>query len=239
MTTSLACEYFTKEAVGYQLENKFGLLTLDPTGFIYRLDSFLNCQHLRPLTRQFAMGNQPSGIQMWQYLISFYGFKTEGLVTQLLMAVHDPNGKFKVPIMKVSTPGQNQIQDSMVRLEDKSISKPHSPTKFTDLLERLSDEFGQLVVCFGTMQRTKTWLYVTNSLTHSNYGVSADLCIAQNRLPLSQVEVEFKGRNGLWRPRDRNCVVTELGEVSNIVCSAFLDWLVPSSRTKLEWLLGL
>lgn len=239
MTASLSCQYFTKEASGYELENKFELSTLDPTGFIYRLDSLLNRQHLQPLGRQFAMGKQPSGIQMWQYQISFYGYEHAGLVTQLLMSVHDPNGKFKVPIMKISTPGQNQVQDSMVRFEDKSISKPLNPAKFAGLLERLSNQFGHAIVCFGTMERTKIWLYVTNTKTHSNFGVSADLCTAQNRPPLSQVEVEFKGRNGLWWPRDHECVVNELGEVSTIINSVFRDWLVSSSRTKLEWLLGL
>lgn len=233
MNNQLVPMGFTKEMAGVEIEAKLSLRYFSPVVFISMLANALHENRLLPYIRQTKLGNLNTDLQMWTHPIRFYGYHHSGAVHQVLMVAE--TSSYLVPVVKLDQVPNGLNNSVLVRVEDKAHSQKHTQQQFLDLLEQLSLQLEREVVVLGTIVRTKTWLYITNAKTNRNFGISADVCQADGRTELCQVEIEYKGRTG-QHPPALAPIVDEILAIRNLLQSIF-DNLEPTCQTKLEWLL--
>ncbi|MFH1611914.1 MAG: hypothetical protein ABH887_01470 [bacterium] len=88
----------------------------------------------------------------------------------------------------------------------------------------------------GMIRRERCSIYITNYLTFRNFCLSADLCsFLQSKL--SQVEVEYKGRNGLWLCGTEREILREFELLHAILENNYSDVICPTRMRKFNWII--
>lgn len=195
----LSKKYFSRDVKKVEIELKFNLLTLDPFSFIFQTDKWFQENELKPFFRQLCLGKQKTNIQEWKHKVSFYGQKSKNDLQQVLMLGHSASGKkLFFPVVKIFKLSKIRNDSVLTRYENKSFSRWITLNEFDEIRKKLERKLDVKISLLGTMQREKIWLYAGNSKTYRNFSINADRCISERVSVLSQLEIEYKGRSGIY-----------------------------------------
>lgn len=249
--TALSKDYFTKEfPQGWEVEWKGNLFTHDPSGFIFQLYEIVSEGKLSPYKLSSSLGSLPLNIRVFDYIFHFYGHKEQNVWIEdfVLAQPHEtdvfiPRIKKSVPIQRFESLNSNVI----IRLEKQ---KEDLKNKFSgNLIKGFVDEFEtknniktELV---GTIKRERHSFYITNMESNRNWGILADRSIlisSPKKNVLSQVEFEYKGRNGISYTNllSQTEAIQEMDNLgSELTIKTGVDRLIPTRLTKFEWITSL
>ncbi len=232
----LSRKYFSRDIEKEEIEIKFNLLNLDPFRFIFQTDKWFKDGELKPFFRQFCLGKQKTGIQEWKNKVSFYGQKSKNDLQQILMLGHSAfNKKLYFPVVKIFKLSRVKSESVLTRYENKSFSRWMTLSEFDELRKRLERKLNIKISLLGTMQREKIWFYVGNSETYRNFSINADRCISEKRPILSQLEIEYKGRAGIYLSEGKMAVIEETVNLGRLL-SKKSNMLQPTNLTKAQWI---
>jgi len=239
---TLSTSFFTKEFTGFEVESKCQLLTENPVSTILRFMADIHSGKWGHIQVAKSMGKLPVGLRYFELHFDFWAVpdKTSGLC-------------YRQVAMVAVIPGENLYQvafkegDSAKLLCDgKSLSNPplvRREERKGDWI-RESDSTARILKHFpnaekvATMIRQKCYVYIHNTRSYRNFSVSADICRSISKT-LSQVEVEYKGRSGVWLPDTFGCqIALDFLHIHGVLNGRYGNILVPTAKTKFQWIMG-
>jgi hypothetical protein len=236
---ALSTTYFTKEFSGYEIESKWTLLTQNPVPTIFRFMSDLNTGLWDGFSITKTMGSLPTGFRYLELPFDFWAVPEKGKWRQVAMVAKAPwHNLFLVAFKEGRStlfPGKEAegINLPLLRREERKgdwISEQ-------DTIQLIVSRFpsAQKLAC---MSREKASVYISHKETFRNFCISADRCSCKNRV-LSQVEVEYKGRSGIWIPDTTGqFILRDFSVIHDTLVKCYGDILVPTVKTKFEWIMS-
>lgn len=232
---SLQLNYFTKEFPGYEIESKWELQGQTPVPTMLQFIEDINKKKWKPFKIQLVMGFLPVGLRYFEYEFYFFGVKIDGVLKQIAMAAKFPGKELYLVAFK----NNGDI------LRSKNVPLNHNPlirkeTRKGDWIPK-GEMWGQLqdrepmVQFTGKMSRQKCSIYITSTKTYRNFNISADLCYSINRLPLSQVEIEYKGRSGSWLPDCNGDEILKDFKQLHLALETY-SFIRPTFQSKFDWI---
>ncbi len=239
----LSTTFFTKEFPGFEVESKWQLLTENPVPTVLRFMADMRGGDWSPIRVASSMGEVPI-LRYSEVQIEFWAIRSRSdmgkpYYRQVAMAFV-PLG-LNMYLVNFKEGGvSRQLHESLrflnpplVRREERKGGWVREQEAVTFILNRFP---GAEKV--ATMIRQKCYVYAHNVESYRNFSVSADLCRCGSRT-LSQVEIEYIGRSGVWLPDTTGCqIVLDFLQIHKILSERYGDILVPTTRTKFEWILG-
>jgi len=237
----LQTQYFTKEFNGYEIESKWLLLSQEPLLTILGWLDQLSVGRWQPFYQQAVIGTLPSGVRLFKMTFLFYSQGQNQNITQLAMAAQSPWHKNRY-LLAFKSQGQllcpeiyPSIHHPLIRPESRKGDWISWEGMNSQLATAANDY--QLI---GTICREKSSVYITNVDSGRNFCLSADYCLRQDGKVLSQVEIEYKGRNGLWvnDPQLSSLeILREFELLHRLINQDTRFQLTATNLTKFEWLL--
>jgi len=237
--TAVQIDYFTKEFPGYEIESKWFLSTQTPVLTMLQFLTDIEKGYWSPFRVQKTMGSMPVGIRYLELDFHFFG-KFE-------------NERWRQVAMVAQIPGQNRYQlafkggENLLFADRMLLSHPPFIRKETRKGNWVSEEqmFQEIRIqepnakFVGTTTRIKCSVYITNAQSYRNFNLSADLCHSKGCYPLSQIEVEYKGRSGIWLPdRTGAEILKEFSFFNCIMENHYRNISEPTLETKFRWIFG-
>lgn len=239
---ALSTVFFTKEFAGFEVESKWRLLTENPVLTVLRFMADIHSGRWEHIQVAKSMGKLPVGLRYFELHFDFWATPCN---TSAMC--------YRQVAMVAVIPGANLYQvafkegDSAKLLCDgKGLSNPplvRREERKGDWI-RESDSTARILKHFpnaekvATMIRQKCFVYLHNAKSYRNFSVSADLCQSGKRT-LSQVEIEYKGRSGVWSPdMFGHQIALDFLNIHDVLVGRYGDILVPTTQTKFEWIMG-
>lgn len=232
-------DYFTKEFSGYEIESKWILMRQNPVPTLLQFIKDIDSGNWEPFRVQKAMGNLPVGIRYLELYFYFFGVQKNAQWHQVAMAAKFPGKDLYLLAFKDQCKlfHSNHILLQHLPIIRKEVRKGNWIPQKTMMKELISVESN--VEYISKMFRQKCSVYITNTTTYRNFNISADLCYSENRTPLSQVEIEYKGRSGIWHPDYLGIeILKEFRLLHNILIDKYFDILHPTFQTKFNWIVS-
>lgn len=236
---SLSTHYFTKEFPGFEIESKWKLLTENPVPTVLKFisdihDGLWDCFFVAK-----AMGKLPVGLRFFEFNFDFWAIPIDSTSGNGYKQVAMVARKIGNHLHQVAFKGAG----CQLRLEEALVSNPP--------LLRPEDRKGNWVseqeTIFtirnrhpvaekvASITRQKCYIYIQSGYSHRNFSISADLCYHGSET-LSQVEVEYKGRSGIWLPDTTgHQIASDFAKLHTILLECYGDIIVPTTQTKFEW----
>lgn len=233
-------EYFIKEFPGFEIESKWELLSQSPVILMLGFVSDIKKEAWTPYQISKAMGKLPVGIRYFELNFLFFGLQTKNEWDQVAMAAEFPEQDLYQLTFKEKTHffqpnGITLANPPLIRKEDRK-GKWISKSKMMEAIHIAEPN----ALHVGTIRREKISVYITNSITRRNFNISADFCHKENKRTLSQIEVEYKGRSGLWIPDTTGEeVLAEFSALHSILENQYKNVFCPTTTTKFEWIMSL
>lgn len=237
----LQINYFTKEFCGYEIESKFLVLNQSPVLTFFELYSDINDFGWDPYVVQRCMGSLRTDIRFFGLEFIFWGANINDNWEQAAMAAISPWRKDRYLLaLKSNTEELNyfrpkEIPNLVIRKEIRDgrwINENEMIKKI-----KLANPKAEMI---AKIFREKCSIYVTNKNSLRNFCLSADICYLQNNT-LSQVEIEYKGRNGLWIKNhyiSAKEIVNEFSTLHWIIRTRYPKMLFPDKITKFQWIIN-
>lgn len=237
---ALSKEHFTKEFPGFEVESKWNLLTENPIPTVLRFVDDVSRGTWGPFIVAEVIGRLKTGTKLLEAQYDFWAAEDPGSskLEQVAKTAYFPGFDFYQVIFKE---GSNKkirlhhgctINPPLVRSEERIRKVVRGEKAAIEIITRRFPNSQNV----GSFFRQKCSIYIQNTTSHRNFSISADFCSSGNK-HLSQVEVEYKGRNGVWFPDNMGCeIAEEFGKIHAILVNLYGDVLLPTDVSKFEWL---
>lgn len=235
---ALSTCYFTKEFQGFEVESKWQLLTENPVTTIlqFMADMQAGCWDLVHVAK--SMGKLPVGLRYFELQFEFWAIQNEsaGYRQVAMVAVVPGADMFQVAFKEGGLPKflctcRELLNPPLIRQEERKGNWVKKQEATTLILNRFPN-----AKKVATMTRQKCYVYVYNAESYRNFSISADLCRYKSET-LSQVEIEYKGRNGIWLPDITGYYIAlDFLKIHKILTERYGEILRPTTQTKFEWL---
>lgn len=236
METALSTSFFTKEFLGYEIESKWEFLPRDLFGFVFQMNEDIALGKWGRFEITKTLGALPIGMRYFSLQFSFYASRGVNGLTQLAMVAHSPDNSrfmvaFKGETQEFAGNNGKIYNCPLLRKE----SRKGNWVTFSEMHKIIMSRDPEAISC-GTIQREKCSFYFTNLQTNRNFNISADRCYFQNNT-LSQVEIEYKGRSGIWLPDTTGQeILEEYRVIHDTIQRLYGQYLVPTTRRKFDWI---
>lgn len=240
---ALSTTFFTKEFPGFEIESKWRLLTENPAPTILRFMADMRVGDWNPIRVASSMGEVPilrySEVQIDFWAIRSRSDMEKSYYRQVAMVFVAPG--LNLYLINFKEDGvARQLYESLgflnpplVRREERKGGWIREQEAAILILNRFPS-----AEKVATMIRQKCYVYAHNAESCRNFSVSADLCYCGSRT-LSQVEIEYIGRSGVWLPDTTGCqIALDFLQIHKILDGQYGDILIPTTQTKFEWILG-
>jgi len=241
--TEVSTRFFSRDFPSTtEVEWKASLDTYYPMGFISFIEATLDSGDLPSLTRTKRLGQRCVSMS-YQYLIhNYYGYRDkEEDLKQAFVLIELAGGNVFAPHIKLDTRSRNDTNTILKRQESKPGIKSFRPlSEVPAFIKDFGDKTGLETEFIGTMSRERVGTFITTD-DDRNWSLVADHVRPLDdtaTLGLSQVELEYKGRSGVWleeNPLYQQEAVEKLYETGSALVE-FTGVLRPTSETKFEWL---
>lgn len=240
---ALSTVFFTKEFPGFEIESKWRLLTENPVPTILRFMADIHTGDWGPIQVAKSMGEVPI-LRYSEVQIDFWAIRSRSdmgkpYYRQVAMAFTAPGLNMYLVNFKEGGVAR-QLYESLRFLNPPLARREERKDGWV----REQEAVTLILNCFpsaekvATMIRQKCYVYAHNAESCRNFSVSADLCYCGSRI-LSQVEIEYIGRSGIWLPDTTGCqIALDFLQIHKILNGQYGDILVPTTQTKFEWILG-
>ncbi|GEM_PF-6767600 len=239
---ALDTTFFTKELFGFEVESKWRLLSENPVPTILRFMADINSGQWSLVQVAKSMGKLPVGLRYFELQFDFWAIFDEVNTLQYrqiaMVAIMPGTNMYQVAFKEGSSTkllcdGRGFSNPPLIRREERKGDWIREHDAVTLILSRFPD-----AEKVATMVRQKCFVYVHNTKSYRNFSVSADFCWQGHKV-LSQVEIEYKGRNGVWLPdMTGHQVALDFLQIHEILSERYADILVPTTQTKFEWIMG-
>lgn len=239
---TLSTSFFTKEFKGFEVESKFRLLTENPVPTVLRFMADIHSGKWGPMQVAKMMGKLPVGLRYFDLQFDFWAVQKTDMslgYCQVAMVAIVPGANlhqvaFKEGDTSRTLRGSEEfLNPPLVRREERKGDWVRGRDAVALILKRFPNASK-----VATMKRQKCFVYVHNAESYRNFSVSADLCRSGSRT-LSQVEIEYKGRNGVWLPDAFGYQITQdFVFIHKVLSEQYGTILVPTTQTKFEWIMG-
>lgn len=236
---AIQLRYFTKEFSGYEIESKWTLLNQSPVPTILGWMSDIALGLWSPYKIQKCMGRMPNGIRFFDVQFIFWGVYIDGIWREIAKAAKCPWHK---DYYLLSFKSEEEFFMSNVP------NFPHWPLKRRESRSGDWIDYQNMVnqvrlnspgaTIIGEIQRERCSIYITNANSYRNFCLSADKCRFQNSI-LSQVEIEYKGRNGIWfwHPNISEIeILNEFQELHTILQLKYCGLISSTTTKKFQWI---
>ena len=222
---------FTRDLEGYEVEIKLQGNYKDPTLFVLNLVEEFERGTYPKWSVQRNMGTRETAVTVWRLNLEAWGIKSKNVIVQKILLAKRFDGIRAINQKETMLPVQSQ-NSVLIRPENKSKAKPMNSEEFAKAWRAIKDCYPDLIL-FGQYLRTKVMFFVVSE-SRRNYCVAADFSVSGDKC-LFQLEIEYKGREGVHKPAGVAPLIFELNEIARLLASS-LD-LEITTLTKLEWLL--
>lgn len=236
---AIQLRYFTKEFPDYEIESKWTLLNQSPVLTLLKLMNDIASGLWDSYKIQRCMGQMPSGIRFFDVKFIFWGVCVDGVWREVAKAAKCPWHKnyyllaFKNEEEFFVSDMSNFPQCPLKRRESRS----GSWIDYQTMVNQVNlDSPGAMII--GEIQRERCSIYITNTKSYRNFCLSADRCKFQSSI-LSQVEIEYKGRNGIWfwHPMISELeILNEFRELHKILQLKYRGLILPTTTKKFRWI---
>lgn len=239
---ALSTVFFTKEFPGFEIESKWRLLTENPVPTIFRFMADIHTGDWSPIRVASSMGEVPI-LRYSEVQIDFWAIRSRSDMgkpyrRQVAMAFTAPGLDMYLVSFKEDGVAR-QLYESLRFLNPPLVRREERKGGWI----REQEATTLILNCFpsaekvATMIRQKCYVYAHNAESYRNFSVSADLCYCGLRT-LSQVEIEYIGRSGVWLPDTTGCqIALDFLQIHKILNRQYGDILIPTTQTKFEWIL--
>lgn len=238
---ALQIGHFTKEFPGYEIESKWTLLNQVSVLTILKWSEDISFGIWEPYKIQKSMGQLPTGIRYFSIEFVFWGVYIDGVWREIAKAAKSPWR-------------QNHYLLAFKEDEESFLSNfpitTHRPLKRKELrkgdwidyqtMTSRVTSVARNATIIGKMVRERCSVYITNSVSFRNFCLSADRCESQDSI-LSQVEIEYKGRNGIWfwHPDLSGIeILNEFQILHSILENQYPGLLLPTTIKKFQWIIN-
>lgn len=223
---------FTRDLDGYEVEIKLSANCTDPTLFVLDLSDEFDRGVYPGWLVQRNLGVRETAITTWRLNIQAWGVKNSESLIQKIMVAERADGMKNLSQKETVYP--LLVQDPvLIRPEDKSKSYWMESDDFSKVWKEMMALYPGLTY-FGSYLRTKTMFFVVSG-SRRNYCIAADYSVSEGK-KLFQVEVEYKGREGIHKPAGAEPLVEEMNALARML--EIRLGLRITTLTKLEWLLS-
>lgn len=228
-------EYFTKEFSEYEIESKWVLLTQNPVSALLMFMKDIAMGLWSPYAIQRCMGKLPIGVRFFSVDFIFFGNYDNDVWHEIAKAAVSP---WQTDRYLLAFKGKeeyfNFVADMhypLKRKEQRSGDWIDYDTMMNQIKFVAPD-----VATVGKIKRERCSIYITNPFSFRNFCLSADKCVFQESI-LSQVEVEYKGRNGIWlNNASEAAILREFQILHSILEKYYSDILLPTTYRKFQWI---
>lgn len=237
---ALSTTFFTKEFPGFEVESKWRLLTENPVPTILQFMTDIHFGKWTPIQIARSMGKLPVGLRYFELQFDFWGIPDTVSVSgyrQVAMVAIVPEANMhqvafkKGDSTKLLCGGKGFSNPPLVRQEERKGNWVKESDSVVILLKRFPD-----AEKVATITRQKCYVYIHNTKSYRNFSISADLCRKGSKT-LSQVEIEYKGRNGLWLPDTTGYQIgSDFMLMHDILSEQYRTIVMPTTQTKFEWI---
>lgn len=235
----LCKNYFTKEFPGYEIENKWTLLNQETVLTILKLKEDILNNNWHPYKLQRCMGKLTTGIKFFKFNFLFWGIEKNNKWQQVAMVAESSNSKYFINFKK---------EGKILHCKNITLKNPPYIRKETrkDCWINYNSMINEIksihpkAKLMGKMTREKCSLFITNVLSHRNFCLSADKCEINNSI-LSQLEIEYKGRNGIWFFNhffSKIEILKEYNNINSILEKDYFDLIKPTKIKKFYWIIN-
>lgn len=240
---ALSTRHLTKEFVGFEVESKWQLLTENPVPTMLQFTDEIHAGHWGPVCIAKSMGKLPVGLRYFELQFDFWAIQNKPesphYYHQVAMVAVAPNMEaFQVAFKeggqsKFLCSDMGLLNPPLIRHEERK----GNWVKGKEVTALILGRFPRAEKV-ATITRQKCYAYVHNLESCRNFSISADLCRFKSKT-LSQVEVEYKGRNGVWLPDiSGHQIALDFLQIHRILRGRYGGILVPTTKTKFEWITG-
>lgn len=239
---ALNAAFFTKELTGFEVESKWQFLTENPVPTLLQFMEDIHVGKWGSIQVAKSMGKLPVGPRYFELQFDFWGIPDTASAQryrQVAMVAVVPGANlhqvsFKEgDSAKLLCDGRGFSNPPLIRRENRKGDWVRERNAVVRILNRFPD-----AEKVATMMRQKCFLYVHNAESYRNFSVSADLCWGRQKT-LSQVEIEYKGRNGVWLPDIIGYqIAQDFLHIHGILSKWYGDILLPTTQTKFQWIMG-
>lgn len=237
-TQALTTTYFTKEFSGYEIESKWTLLTENPVPTILHFISDLNTGEWGNFSVSKTMGSLPTGFRYLQLPFDFWAIQENEKWRQVAMVAKAPWHDVFLVAFKGGYPTLFPNYFELPPINPPLLRKEERRGDWVS--EKEAER--QILTRFPSAQkiartiRERASTYITSEKTFRNFCVSADRCFYKNTT-LSQIEIEYKGRNGLWVPdKTGRFILRDFSLIHEILLGYYSNIILPTTKTKFEWI---
>lgn len=237
---ALSREYFTKEFPGFEVESKWNLLTENPIPTVLKFVEDVNSGVWKPFVVAKVIGKLKTGTKLLEAQYDYWAVEDceTSRLGQIAKAAYFPGLDFYQVIFKEGSNKRVKLQDGcpvnppLVRPEERIGKIVRGKEAAVTIITKHFPSSQNV----GSFFRQKCSVYIQNTASYRNFSISADFCSFGNK-HLSQVEVEYKGRNGVWFPDNMGYeIAAEFGKIHAILVNLYGDILLPTDVSKFEWL---
>lgn len=239
---ALSTVFFTKELAGFEVESKWQLLTENPVPILLRFIADIHAGKWGSIQIAKSMGKLPIGFRYFELQFDFWGIPdatSAQYYRQVAMVAVVPGANLHQVAFKEGSSkrllcgGRGFSNPPLVRREERKGDWIRERNAVARILDQFPD-----AKKVAMMMRQKCFVYMRNTKSYRNFSISADLCCSGQKT-LSQVEIEYKGRSGVWLPdMIGNQIATDFLDIHRILCERYGDILLPTTQTKFQWIIG-
>lgn len=240
--TSLQLVYFTREVPGYEVEMKYAIVNREPWLSLCQMMNGINLGLWDPFLRQRSMGAMSSQTRYLDLLVEFWGVEISGVWQQTAMCIKHPwqSDKYMVVFKNTGSILSEIFREigsaPLMRREESRYQWMDRTTAVSYIRKR-----ARMAQPVGTVRRQKYSIYIYNRQTYRNYCLSCDICVSGGQI-LSQMEIEYKGRSGMWFVHTDMAIeeiAIEYRLLQSILKQLYGAALLPTTVTKFDWLTSL
>lgn len=239
---SLSTIFFTKEFRGFEIESKWKLLTENPVPTIIKFVADMYAGYWGPICVAKSIGKLPIGLRYFDLQFDFWGIQGEheqssGYHQIAMVAVVPNTNMFQVAFKEGGSPkflcvNRELSNPPLIRREERKGNWIREDEASYLILNRFPN-----AEKVATMTRQKCYVYVQDSESYRNFSISADLCRYKSRT-LSQVEIEYKGRSGVWLPDNTGHHISlDFLKIHKVLMDRYKEILLPTTQTKFGWIM--
>lgn len=238
---ALSTVFFTKEFPNFEVESKWQLLTKNPVPTILQFMGDIRTGDWGQIQVAKSMGRAPI-LGYFEFQVDFWAIRSDigkPYCRQVAMVAVVPGPNMYRVVFKESgeaqllCEGQGFLNPPLVRQEERKGGWVREQEAVAFVLNRFPS-----AEKVATMLRQKCYVCIHNTESYRNFSVSADLCHCGPRI-LSQVEIEYKGRSGIWLPDTTGCqIALDFLLIHKILNERYGDILIPTTQTKFKWIIG-
>lgn len=237
---ALGTHYFTKEFPGFEIESKWKLRTENPVPTVLEFVSDIHSGLWGCFSLAKTMGKLSVGVRFFEFKFDFWAIPIDSIPRKGFNQVAMVAGKIGTNLHQVAfkTTGSRlrfeeimMINPPLIRPEDRKgdwISEQETISRI-----RYRHPAAEKI---ASITRQKCYAYIQSGDSYRNFSISADLCYSGSET-LSQVEIEYKGRSGIWLPDTTgHQIVLDFKKIHMILVERYNHVLEPTTQTKFQWI---